>query len=106
MKRILGVRKIIKSLFHFTGGIVALFIWLKWIIKGKPTVQYPGFHCGCCGKYTKKAFSIPEYQSKDGWWNTWGLCSNCGKCTLDDPYVNVDMTPDASGKTTGDVNDR
>lgn len=24
----------------------------------------------------------------------------------DDSYANADMTPDASGKTTGDVNDR
>ena len=24
----------------------------------------------------------------------------------DDPYQNVDMTPDAEGKSTGDVNDR
>ena len=24
----------------------------------------------------------------------------------DDPYANVDMTPDAEGRTTGDVNDR
>lgn len=40
-------------------------------------LKYPGFHCGCCGKWVDEAFEIPEYQSADPWWDTWGLCNEC-----------------------------
>ena len=50
-----------------------------WILEGRPMVQYKGFHCGICGKYIDKQFSIPKYESDGEWWDTWGLCENC-KC--------------------------
>lgn len=51
--------------------------WIKWIKKGKPYKEYPGFHCGCCGKWTEEKFKIPEYKSNGEWFDTWGLCNNC-----------------------------
>jgi len=51
--------------------------WLKWRLKGKPMIHYSGFHCSCCGKWVDKCFSIPEYQSVDEWWDTWGICEEC-----------------------------
>ena len=56
-----------------------MFKWIKWIIAGKPTVDYLGFHCGCCGKWVNELFAIPEYQSSGRWWDTWGLCNECKK---------------------------
>ena len=51
--------------------------WLKWIIKGKPVLQYSGFNCGCCGKWVNRPFSVREYRSMGRWWDTWGLCDEC-----------------------------
>ena len=59
--------------------------WLKWIHNGKPHKKYAGFHCGCCGKWTKKKFKIPTYQSKGEWCDTWGLCDNCEKGSVELP---------------------
>lgn len=51
--------------------------WIKWIIVGKPMIDYPGFNCGCCGKWVKKSFSVRKYRSVSRWWDTWGLCDQC-----------------------------
>lgn len=56
-----------------------MFKWLKWIIKGRLIIYYLGFNCGCCGKWVKEPFSIPEYRSSGEWWDTWGLCNECQK---------------------------
>ena len=56
-----------------------LFKWLIWLIKGKPYLTYPGFHCGLCGIYVKQKFTIPVYKSLGKWWDTWGICPRCNK---------------------------
>lgn len=47
-------------------------------------------------------------RKKTNGWDCWGneVESDIELKVEDDPYANVEMTPDASGKTTGDVNDR
>ena len=59
--------------------IITFFRWLKWYLKGKPMVQYRGYHCGICGKWVNEPFSVPEYQSAEEWWDTWGVCEECVK---------------------------
>jgi len=54
-----------------------LYRYLKWLIKGKPVVNYQGFNCGCCGEWIYENYSIPTYQSCGEWGDTWGLCDNC-----------------------------
>jgi len=56
-----------------------LYRYLIWIKKGKPMINYNGFHCGCCGKYVKEKFSVPTYKSCGKWWDTWCLCEECCK---------------------------
>jgi hypothetical protein len=51
--------------------------WLKWLWNGRPVIQYPGLHCGCCGEWVNRKFSIPTYKSTGEWWDTWGLCPEC-----------------------------
>ncbi len=58
--------------------LVLLYKYISWLIRGKPMITYPGFNCGCCGKYTAKPFSIRDYKS-DGWLDNWGLCDK-GEC--------------------------
>lgn len=57
--------------------MIYMFKWLKWIWKGKPVIKYPGYHCGCCGKWVDWEFFIPTYKSMGEWWDTWGICSQC-----------------------------
>jgi len=57
-----------------------LFKWLQWLRGGKPTIKYPGFHCGCCGKWIARPFEIPTYQSVGKWADTIGLCDDEINC--------------------------
>ena len=50
---------------------------LRWLLKGRPYLRYPGYHCGCCGKWVEKSFSVPVYKSQGEWGDTWGLCEAC-----------------------------
>ena len=53
--------------------------WLKWLLSGRPYIEYPGYHCGCCGKWVDDPFSMPTYKSI-GSWDTWGLCPKGTGC--------------------------
>lgn len=59
------------------------FQYLKWINMGKPMIFYPGFHCGCCGKWNAIPFGVPYYKSSEEWWDTWGICPD-KHCDEDD----------------------
>lgn len=52
--------------------------YLRWILKGRPSIQYDGVTCGCCGAWVKKKFGVPEYMS-EGRWDTVGLYGVCVK---------------------------
>jgi len=54
------------------------FKYLIWIIRGKPYFTYPGYHCGCCGKWVSHKYKVPEYISLGEWHDTWGICDECG----------------------------
>jgi hypothetical protein len=54
-----------------------LFRKLRWIYRGRPMIHYPGFMCGCCGKWNSEPFDLPEYQSCGEWWDTIGVCRKC-----------------------------
>jgi hypothetical protein len=53
------------------------FSWIKWKLKGKPTISYTGYNCGLCGKWVDKSFSVPTYKSLGSWWDTWSVCEEC-----------------------------
>jgi len=59
--------------------------WLKWLRDGKPMIAYPGFHCGCCGKWVNRPFKIPAYKSVDSWADTIDLCDDELRCVS--PYM-------------------
>lgn len=63
--------------------IVDRLKWLKWIWNGKTYIKYAGFNCGCCGKWIKKKFKVPKYQSQGKWCDTWGLCEECANSGID-----------------------
>jgi hypothetical protein len=63
--------------------ITTFFKWINWHTSGKPYIKYAGFHCGCCGKWTKQKFRIRKYQSAGQWADTWGLCDECGNMGVD-----------------------
>jgi len=46
----------------------------RWRKSGSPVFVYPGFNCGCCGKYTKEEFEVPTYETLGPNWDTWSLC--------------------------------
>ena len=60
-----------------------IWSYLKWIRDGKPVVKYPGYNCGCCGRYWSIPFEIPLYQSIDKWWDTWSLCPGGKGCNIE-----------------------
>lgn len=73
--------------------IQKIFYWidlLKWVWKGKPYKKYSGFHCGCCGKYVKRKFKVPTYESNGDWADTWGLCDECGNGNNKRAFPNFD----------------
>lgn len=51
--------------------------WLKWKVQGSPVIEYAGFHCGICGGWVRKGFTIPTYQSVGARWDTVGMCIEC-----------------------------
>lgn len=57
-----------------------LFRKIKWYLRGKPMISYPGYHCGCCGRWINKSFEIPEYDSVGPDGDTWGLCPDNTGC--------------------------
>lgn len=57
--------------------VLKLNNYIGWLIEGKPYIDYEGYHCGCCGKWTARKFKIPKYQSHGKWGDTWGLCKQC-----------------------------
>jgi hypothetical protein len=65
--------------------IFKLHDWIEWLIEGKPYIDYEGYHCGCCGKWTDRKFKIPKYQSHGEWGDTWGLCSGCQNLEIELP---------------------
>lgn len=50
--------------------------WIRWLVAGRPVVNYTGANCGCCGRWYSEDFSVPAYLA-DPWLDTWGLCSLC-----------------------------
>jgi hypothetical protein len=46
--------------------------YLKWLLH-KEYVEYPGYNCGCCGRWIDKPFKVRLYKA-DPFWDTWGLC--------------------------------
>lgn len=60
----------------------SLFIvrYLRWRFGGRSMVKYPGFKCGCCGRWWDIPFEIPEYESCGEWADTWGLCPRGEGC--------------------------
>jgi len=74
---------LIIAFFYILVGRV-FFTWLKWIIKGRPYITYPGYHCGLCGKWTYISFTIPKYKSDGEWLDTWGICKKCIRVKKDD----------------------
>jgi len=58
------------------------FLYLKWIISGKPMIVYSGFNCGCCGRWHNIKIEIPKYKSCGEWWDTWGVCPNKKGCMV------------------------
>jgi len=55
-----------------------LLRWVVWKWNAEPYIEYPGFHCGLCGKWVGKPFKVPDYQSVGEWGDTWGICDDCG----------------------------
>jgi hypothetical protein len=87
-----------------------LFLWytntmlsyIKWLLKGKPTVKYEGFHCGCCGRWNDIEVEIPEYLSEGKWWDTWGICpigEGCRTCRTFMPPKPPPLRKVKEGKT-------
>jgi hypothetical protein len=63
--------KDVKIVFRYSIGKI------KWILQGKPMIEYTGYNCGCCGKWVEEKFKVPTYQSWGEWYDTWGLCKEC-----------------------------
>jgi hypothetical protein len=49
----------------------------EWEKRGKPTISYPGYHCGCCGVWVDEPFEVKDYESGGKWSDTIGLCDKC-----------------------------
>jgi len=68
--------------------IIMLFKNIKWLFNGRPMIIYPGYYCGCCGKYCEEEHKVKNYYTKKDWFisredwskydfvwfDTWGLC--------------------------------
>ena len=65
-----GVRDFFTSFIRPIKNYLARRRWRK---SGSPVFVYPGYNCGCCGKYIKEEIEVPTYESL-GSWDTWGLC--------------------------------
>jgi hypothetical protein len=69
--------------------------WFIWVLRGKPTITYPGYNCGCCGKWWDETYRVPHYELKESiiikkgdslknevWGDTWGLCHKGKGCNI------------------------
>lgn len=66
--------------------------YLKWLFN-KTYVTYPGYNCGCCGRWWDKEFKVPTYKANK-FWNTWGLCPEEKGCMVNfekkkESYANI-----------------
>jgi hypothetical protein len=41
------------------------FYYLRWIFRGKPTITYSGYNCGCCGKWYDEIHVHKNYYTKE-----------------------------------------
>lgn len=62
--------------------------YLKWLFN-KTYIEYPGYSCGCCGRWWNEKFKVPTYKA-DKWWDTWGLCPSKKGCRA---YENSHSVP-------------
>lgn len=56
-----------------------LLKYLRWLLNGKPVIEYEGCNCGCCRVWINESFVVPAYKSGGEWWDTWGICNSCLK---------------------------
>lgn len=64
--------------------------YIRWIMDGKPMIQYSGFHCGCCGKWWAIPFEVAEYESGGEWWDGWGVCpAEEGSCWFEGNFFRL-----------------
>jgi len=67
-----------------------MFLKLRWVLRGRPTISYPGYNCGLCGVWIAEPFIVNGYNLKQSvvygqgdslgietWGHTWGLCQRC-----------------------------
>ena len=61
---------------------------LRWWLRGSPTISYPGYNCGLCGKWIAESFEVIDYSLKVSVVHkgnlglntpTWGICPECIK---------------------------
>jgi hypothetical protein len=58
-----------------------MFNYIRWVLRGKPTVKYEGFKCRVCGRWNDRNFEIRDYLSEGEWFDTWKICpigEGCG----------------------------
>ena len=76
-----------KALFIILQGICLhiahYFRYIRWVLKGKPYVEYEGGHCGCCGKWVPEKIKLRDYESNGKWADTWTLCKQCANDGID-----------------------
>lgn len=60
---------------------------IKWLLKDKPMIKYPGYNCGLCGRWIDEEFEVPEWASYGQWWDTWGICE--GGCNEFVPEISA-----------------
>jgi len=74
--------------------MISLFYYVRWILRGKPMITYPGCNCGLCGKWYDEVFSVRNYYTKENIvvkvgdeyffpaspWDTWGICPKGTGC--------------------------
>jgi len=73
------MRKITSIINGQVYSVNRIFSYVAWLFSGRKTIDYPGYHCGCCGKWVDKPFSIPEYDSCGKFADTVEICEECNK---------------------------
>lgn len=56
-----------------------LYHRIIWRLFKKDYIEYKGYHCGCCGKWVGESIKVRTCDSVSKWWDTWGICKDCGK---------------------------
>jgi len=65
-----------------------MFKRIRWKLRGSPTIWYPGYNCGLCGKWVAAPFEVVDYNLKESIIHnngdnindnahTWGICPEC-----------------------------